>query len=293
MTAAVDQRSLSVLAPQRAGRRKDKLPITRTESVSRWLLRLLALAVFGFLLAPIAIVVAESFNGAGYLVFPLDGISTRHYTNFANDPAWVDAAWTSARIAFAAAMLATVMGTMAASALARTAARGRGLVYGLLYSPAVVPIIVMALGYYRFFSDLQWLGEWYAVAIANAVMGTPFVLVAVSAALQHVNHDLENAARSLGASPVKALRFVTFPQITTGILAGAVFAFVSAFDESVIILFIGGRGSITLTSKLWASVRDDMSPTIAVAGTLLIAVCVLLFLLSELLTSLRERKARS
>ncbi len=279
---------------QRAARRTPprKLPRTPVERAFGWALKLIAFAVFAFLVIPILIVIAESFNGVNYLAFPLEGFSLRHYEHFVNDQRWVDATITSARIAVLAAVVATVMGTMAAWALARHKGRGSTLAYGLLYSPVIVPIIVMAMAYYSFFSDFRIVGNWVAVALIYAIMGIPFVLVAVSSALHHFDPELENAARTLGAGPVKTLRYVTFPRIASGIAAGAIFAFVTAFDEAVIILFVSGSGAITLPRLLWDSVRYDLSPVLAVAGTVLIVVCVALFLLSELLTSLRERKAK-
>jgi putative spermidine/putrescine transport system permease protein len=269
-----------------------KLPATPIEITCRWLLKLTSFATFAFLVVPILIVVAESFNGVNYLSFPLEGFSTMHYSDFINDQSWVSASMTSARIAALASLVATLLGTMAAWALARAKGRGSSMAYGLLYSPVVVPIIVLAISYYNFFSDLQAVGNWIAVALAYAVMGVPFVLVAVSSALHNFDPEIENAARTLGAGPIRTLWHITFPRIASGIAAGAIFAFVVAFDEAVIILFVSGSGSITLSRKLWDSVRYDLSPSLAVAGTVLIGVCVMLFLLSELITSLRERKAK-
>jgi ABC-type spermidine/putrescine transport system permease subunit II len=157
----------------------------------------------------------------------------------------------------------------------------------------IVPVIVLAMGYYFFLSQFHLIGNWLAVATAYSVMGIPFVLVAVSSALQHFDKELENAARTLGAGPVRTLWHVTLPRIVSAIAAGAVFAFVVAFDEAVIILFVSGNGAITLPRKLWDSVRYDLDPTLAVAGTVLITVCVGLFLLAELISTIRERRERS
>lgn len=276
--------------PKSARRRPRGLPATPIELAFRWGLRIVAFAIFAFLIGPILVVIAESFNGVNYLVFPLEGFSLRHYENFLNDPSWLSATLTSARIATVAAAVATVVGTMAAWALARSKSRVNTVIYGLMYSPVVVPLIVLAIGYYSFFVDLRMIGNWVFVALAYAVMGIPFVLVAVSSALHHFDPELENAARTLGAGPIRTLRFITFPRIATGIVSGAIFAFVVAFDEAVVILFVSGSGAITLPRKLWDSIRYDLTPSLAVAGTVLIAVVVLLFLLSELLTSMRERK---
>ncbi|MGY1846314.1 MULTISPECIES: ABC transporter permease [unclassified Blastococcus] len=277
----------------RRRRAHDRLPATPTEKAFRWGLRLLVLLVLSFLVIPILVVVAVSFNSVNYLSFPLEGVSLHAYDRFFSDRSWVAATLLSARIALLAALIATVVGTMAAWALARSTSRIKPMVYGLLYSPVIVPIIVLAMAYYFFFVDLRAIGVWPMVAVAYAVMGVPFVLVAVSSALQHFDKELENAARTLGAGPIRTLRYVTLPRLASAIAAGAVFAFVVAFDEAVIILFVSGSGAITLPRKLWDSVRYDLDPTLAVAGTVLIVVCVGLFLLAELLNALREKRGKA
>jgi putative spermidine/putrescine transport system permease protein len=266
------------------------LPTTRLERIFRWGLRIVVYALFFFLIAPIVVVILESFNGVNYLTFPLKGVSTEHYENFLSDSSWMNAAYLSARTAVVTMLLATVLGTMAAWGLKRSTSRMNPVFYALMYSPVVVPIIVVAIGYYFFFVDLKLIGNWLALAMVYAAIALPFVLVPVSAALQHFNPELEKAARTLGASPAKTLRFITFPNILGGIFAGAVFAFVTAFDETIIILFVSGSSAVTLPRKLWDSVRYDLNPTLAVAGTVLIVICVGLFLLAEAYSARNQRR---
>ena len=264
--------------------------MTRSEHVYRWALRIVVWLIFAFLVIPVIIVIAESFNGVNYLSFPLEGFSLQAYRKFFSDASWIQATLNSTRIALVAALIATVIGTVAAWALARTTMRAKPVVYGLLYSPVVMPLIVMAISYYAVFSRLKLIGDWFAIAVTYSVMGIPFVLVAVSSALQHVDPELEKAARTLGAGPVRTLWSITLPRLTSAIGAGAIFAFVTAFDEALIILFVAGSGSITLPRKLWDSVRYDLDPTLAVAGTVLIAVSVGLFLLAEVYSATRDRR---
>ncbi|WP_084266020.1 ABC transporter permease [Actinomadura macra] len=277
-------------APPR--RRRKRLPATPMERALHWALVGVVTLVFAFLVIPILIVILESFNSADYLSFPPEGWSLTHYRRFFADSAWVDATLLSARIALLAAAIATVVGTVAAWGLARSTSRGKGLVFALLYSPLVIPIIVLAMSYYFTFADYRLIGQWQMVAIAYSVMGIPYVLVSVSSALQQFDPELENAARTLGAGLPRTLLQITLPSLTSAISAGALFAFVIAFDEAVIILFVAGNDSVTLARKLWDSVRYDLTPTLAVAGTILIAVCVGLFVLSELIKILRERRER-
>ena len=269
---------------------RNTLPRTPIERFFSWALRAIVVAVLAFLIVPILIIILESFNGVNYLAFPLKGFSTQHYESFFADDSWMSSMALSFRIALLSAFIATLLGTMAAWALARTKARGKALVYALLYSPVVIPVIVLAMGYYFFFSKLHLIGNWMAIAAAYAVLGIPFVLVAVSSALEQFDKESENAARTLGAGPIRTLWFVTIPQLTSAIFAGAIFAFVVAFDEAIIILFIAGGGGITFPRKLWDSIRFDLNPTLAVAGTLLIAIVVGLYMVAELIKLLRERR---
>ncbi|WUH99801.1 ABC transporter permease [Spirillospora sp. NBC_00431] len=278
--------------PPGARRRGRRSPATPTERALGWVLRIVVALVLLFLVTPIVIVVLESFNSVDYLSFPPEGWSLTHYRKFFADSAWVDASLLSAKIALLAALIATVVGTVAAWGLARSKARGKGFVFALLYSPLLIPIIVLAMSYYFTFADLKVIGHWQLISVAYSVMGIPYVLVAVSNALQQFDPELENAARTLGAGMTRTLLRITLPSLTSAISAGALFAFVIAFDEAVIILFVSGSGSVTLPRKLWDSVRYDLTPTLAVAGTILIAVCVGLFLLSELIKILRERRER-
>ncbi|MDF5751668.1 ABC transporter permease [Spongiactinospora sp. TRM90649] len=292
MTATAHGRTPSPRVIERKLRpaRRDRLPAGPLEKVLRWALRGFVALVFAFLVIPILIVVIESFNSVDYLSFPLEGWSLVHYERFFGDPAWIDATLQSAKIAVLAAVIATVVGTMGAWGLARTPGRGTAFAFALMYSPIVVPIIVLAMSYYFAFAGLRLVGDWVAIAVAYSVMGVPYVLVSVSSALQQLDPELENAARTLGARMGQTLRRITLPQLTSAISAGALFAFVIAFDEAVIILFVAGSDSVTLARRLWDSVRYDLTPTLAVAGTVLIAVCVGLFLITELIKALRERR---
>lgn len=267
-------------------------PVTPTERVIRGASLLYVALVVVFLIGPIVIVIVESFNKARYLSFPPDGLSLDWYREFLSDDSWLSAMVTSFKISVAAALLATVLGTMAAWALTRAKMRGKGLIFGFLFSPVVVPLIVLAMSYYFFFSRYHLIGHWLAIAAAYSVMGLPFVLVTVHTALQQFDPAQEQAARTLGAGPVRTLLRITLPQIGSAIAAGAVFAFVTAFDEAVIILFVAGNGAITLPRKLWDSVRYDLDPRLAVAGTVLILVSLILFAVATTIGRFFTRRRR-
>lgn len=256
----------------------------------RWLYYAFVTAIFIFLVAPIAIVVHQSFNGVGYLSFPIQDPSLRWYRDFFGNDVWMSSIRTGLKLAVIAAVISTLLGTMAAWALSRVTFRGKNLVLALMFSPIVAPTIILALAFYLFFSDLQLIGNQYAIAAAYGVLGIPYSLVTVSAALTQFDPSQEQAAATLGAGPLRVLWHITLPQIATSIFAGFLFSFILAFDEVILINFLGGGETITLARQMWNSVRYDLTPVLAVAGTLLIAFSMSMFLLVDIVGTMRDRR---
>lgn len=275
-----------------APRRAPRLPLaTRIQrNLFRWLYYLLVTAILVFLIAPIAIVVHQSFNGVGYLSFPIQNPSLRWYRDFFGNDVWMSAIRTGLTLALIAAIISTLLGTMAAWALSRVTFRGKNLVLALMFSPIVAPTIILALAFYLFFADLKLIGNQYAIAAAYGVLGIPYSLVTVTAALTQFDPAQEQAAATLGAGPLRVLWHITLPQIATSIFAGFFFAFILAFDEVIIITFLGGGETITLARQMWNSVRYDLTPVLAVAGTLLIAFSMGMFLLVDIISTVRDRR---
>jgi len=262
------------------------------ESPGRWaelvLYGVCALVVL-FLMLPIFIVIPISFSSALYLEFPPRGFSLQWYARFFDSHEWTAALWTSLRAGILATLLACTLGTAAALGLARSRFPGKSLIVGLLVSPMIVPVIVLAIGIYAAYAKLQLVGSLLGLVLAHAALGLPFVLVTVSATLQRVDERLEHAALSLGATPLQAFRHVLFPLIRPGVIAGALFAFIASWDDAVIALFISGTRSATLPKRMWEGLRSEIDPTIAAVSTLLVALSVALMLVLELL---RRRSAR-
>ncbi|MEI2618522.1 MAG: ABC transporter permease [Thermomicrobiales bacterium] len=256
----------------------------------RWFYYAFVGAIFVFLIAPIAIVIHQSFNGVGYLSFPIQNPGLRWYRDFFGNDVWMRAIRTGLSLALIAAVISTLLGTMAAWALSRVTFRGKSLVLALMFSPIVAPTIILALAFYLFFADLQLIGNKYAIAAAYGVLGIPYSLVTVTAALTQFDPTQEHAAATLGAGPLRVLWHITLPQIATSIFAGFFFAFILAFDEVIIITFLGGGETITLARQMWNSVRYDLTPVLAVAGTLLIAFSMGIFLLVDIISTMRDRR---
>ena len=245
-------------------------------------------AVFLFLIAPILVIVPLSFNVEPYFTFTegmlsLDpeAYSLRWYRTVAEDPDWLRALANSLVIGFAATALATALGTLAALGLSNPAMPGRSLAMSLLISPMVTPVIISAAGMFFFYSDLGLAQTYPGLILAHTALGTPFVVITVTATLSGFDPNLTRAAASLGAGPVRTFRRIQLPLIAPGVISGALFAFATSFDEVVTVLFIGGLDQRTIPRQMWAGIREQISPAILAVATLLIAFALLLMLVVE------------
>ena len=241
--------------------------------------------IFTYLIAPILVMVPLSFNAEPYFTFSdemlrldPDAWSLRWYRQIVTDESWRRALANSLVIGIAATALATVLGTLAALGLSSPAMPARRLAMGLLISPMVTPLIISAAGMFFFCSNLGLSQTHAGLILAHAALGTPFVVITVTAALSAFDTNLTRAAASLGAHPLVIFRRVQLPLIAPGVLSGALFAFAASFDEVVVVLFMAGEGQRTLPRQMWAGIREQISPAILAVATFLIAFAVLLLL---------------
>jgi putative spermidine/putrescine transport system permease protein len=239
-----------------------------------WLYAYAAMVLL-FLVAPILIVVPMSFTPAEHLEFPPPSLSLRWYRSFFDSAEWMDAGWVSVRAAFFTVLVATPLGTAAAYGLHVAAGPWTKILRAALVVPLIVPVIIVAIGLFYVFAKLGLINTMTGLVLAHTVLAIPFVIVTVTAGLRRYEMSQEMVARSLGANRWVAFFTVTLPQIRTSVLSGALFAFVTSFDEVVIALFISRGESSTLTRKMFTSLRDQVSPTIAAISTMLIAISIL------------------
>jgi len=243
----------------------------------------LAGAVLLFLIAPVIIILIVSFSGADYLSFPPPYLSLRWYQRFLGTPSWRQAIAVSTQVAVLTMLFATALGLLAALALVRGRFRGKGVIYAVLLSPLIVPTIITAIGLYFFFVRLKATGSIFAMALGHTVLALPVVVIIMAAALQGFDIRLEQAALSLGASCLTALRRITLPLILPGLLSAALFAFLTSFDELLIPLFLSGVEVQTLTVRVWNSLVLEVDPTIAAVSSFLIGVTTVVLGASALL----------
>ena len=253
------------------------------DRLARWLHLAFCAAVFVFLIAPMLVVIPLSFNAEPYFTFSegmlaldADAYSLRWYRNIVEDEEWRLALANSLFIGLAAAAIATVLGVLAALGLASPAMPGRALVTGLLISPMITPIIISAAGMFFFYSSLGLSQTHLSLVLAHAALGTPFVVITVTATLAGFDRNLARAAASLGAGPFAVFRRVQLPLIAPGVIAGALFAFAASFDEVVTVLFLGGLEQRTIPRQMWAGIREQISPEILAVATFLVVFVLVL-----------------
>ena len=261
------------------------LPVnaTRGQHIWYWCLRAICTLGFVFLLGPIIIVIPISFSSSSFLSYPLPGLSTRWYEAVLEPFPWMFAVENSIIVAVATTIIATILGTLAAYGLTRADFPGKALIFGLLISPLAVPLVITALGLYFFFARIGLVQTHIGLIVAHVVLATPFVVITVSATLKGFDWNLVRAAESLGASPLGAFFQVTLPLIMPGVLAGAIFAFVTSLDEIVVALFLSGPAQSTLPRQLFTGLRDQLDPSIVAIASMLIAVSVTILIIVEFL----------
>ncbi len=257
--------------------------------VARWVLYVIVGLIILYLVFPILVVIPLSFSSARYLTFPPPGLSVQWYHKFFTRSDWRDAAFLSIWIGLSVMVAATVLGTAASLGLVRGRFRGRQSINTFLVSPMVVPSIIVAIGIYFFYARIGLIGHPIALIMAHTALAVPFVVVNVSATLYGFDERLEFAAMNLGANRWRTFWQVTLPIIRPGVLAGALFAFITSFDELIVALFVSGTGAVTLPRKMWDSIRFEIDPTIAAVSTILIVFTGTLFLSAELLRRRSER----
>ena len=259
-------------------------------------LRLGAGLVLFFLILPLLVIVPLSFNSQPYFTFTREMLafeagawSLRWYRAILESPNWMLAIKNSFIVGVFATLVATVLGTVAAVGLANPAMPFKRLVTAVLLAPMIVPLIIIGAGMFFFYARFNLIGTFPGLIIAHAALGVPFVTVTVTATLRGFDRTLYRAALSAGANPVRAFFDVMLPLIRPGVISGALFAFITSFDEVVLVLFLAGPNQRTIPRQMFAGLREQINPTILAVATLLVLVSVCLLVTLELLRRRGER----
>ena len=252
-------------------------------SFGRVALRCATVLAFTFLLAPIAVIIPIAFSSGTFLRSPMPRLSLRWFEALMVPYPWLLALKNSFIIALAVTVLSSVLGTLAAYGFDRMQWRYKSVLAAFLVAPMVVPV---------FFASMGLIGSLAGVILAHTVIAVPIVFVTITATLKGFDHNLVRAASSLGAAPTRAFLSIVLPLLAPGVLAGAIFAFITSFDEVVIALFLTGPEQITLPRQLYSGLRNQLDPSIVAVAVLLMAFTILLLLALELFQSRTVKRRR-
>ncbi len=270
--------------------------------------------IFVFLITPILVVMPLSFNQepyfsftAGMLSFDPEAYSLRWYADMLhngmvapdavagwwsdmwNNAQWVRSVRNSFFIGICATALATAIGTLAAIGLSRPEMPFKGPIMALLISPMIAPLVIIASGMFFFFSDLGLAKTYTGIIIAHAVLGTPYVIITVTATLVGFDQSLARAAANMGANPITTFFKIQMPLILPGVISGALFAFITSFDEVVVVLQLADVKQRTIPRQMFSGIREQISPTILAVATVLVFISILLLATVEILRRRSER----
>ena len=254
--------------------------------------------VFFFLIAPLFVILPLSFNAEQYIHFSSkmlaldpEGFSLRWYEDmiYGTKNPWGLATKNSLIIAFFATIGSTVLGTVAALGLSSRHMPYKAAFMALLISPMIVPLIISGTAIFFFMAKVGLAATHTGIVLSHIILGTPFVVITVTATLSGFDHSVTRAAASLGSNPVNTFMKITLPLIMPGVISGALFAFVTSFDEVVVVLFLAGLENTTIPIQMWVGLREQLSPTIMAVATCLIVMYTLILVSSELLRRRSER----
>jgi putative spermidine/putrescine transport system permease protein len=267
------------------------------------------IAVLFFLVAPLVAVIPLSFTSSAFLNFTPemlsldpDAFSLRWYKalfGMCGDiednistmchNKWMTGAARSLYYGVISTVVATVIGTIAALGLSSEHMPAKRIIMALMISPLIVPLIITAAGMAFFFSRVGLSNTDAGIILAHTILGLPFVIITVTSTLVGFDKSLMRAGANLGGTPARCFFKIQMPLIAPGMISGALFAFITSFDEIVIILFIGGPDQHTLPRQMWSGIRQEISPTILAAATILVLFSVLLLGTLEMLRRRSER----
>ena len=254
--------------------------------------------VFFFLIAPLFVILPLSFNAEQYIHFSAgmialdpDAFSLRWYEDmiWGTKNPWGLAAKNSIIIAFFATIGSTILGTVAALGLSSRHMPYKAAFMAVLISPMIVPLIISGTAIFFFMAKAGLAATFTGIVLAHIILGTPFVVITVTATLTGFDHSVTRAAASLGSNPVNTFMKVTLPLILPGVISGALFAFVTSFDEVVVVMFLAGLENTTIPIQMWVGLREQLSPTILAVATCLIIMSTLILVSAELLRRRSER----
>ncbi|WP_404405690.1 ABC transporter permease [Pelagibacterium halotolerans] len=266
------------------------------ERIWYYAFRVICALILLFLIFPILVIIPLSFNAQPYFTFTQEmlrfdpaGYSTRWYDALFSSEEWLSAIRNSFFIATMSTLVATSLGTLAAIGLSRPEMPARSLITALLISPMVVPLIITGAALYSFYARLNLTDTYFSIIMAHVVLGTPFVIITVTASMSGFDQGLIRAAQSLGANQVTTFFKVILPLLLPGVISGALFAFITSLDEIVVVLFLAGPEQTPMTVRMFSGLREEISPIILAVAFILVLVSIATLTTLEMLRRRSER----
>lgn len=235
-----------------------------------------------FLLLPIVFIILLSFGSSPWLAFPPPDWTLRWYGELFSKPEWFTAVLNSFRIGFAVTVMSLAIGVPASFAIVRGRFPGRDALAALFTTPLIVPLVIIGIALYGFFLSSGLSGTFVSFSLSHLVIALPFAVITTTNSLRSFDESIEKAAIVCGATRAQALLRVTLPAIMPGIVAGGLFSFLISWDEVVLAIFMSSPDLQTLPVKMWSALRLDLSPIIAAAATLMVALTLFLLMLLAL-----------
>ncbi|MCA1026244.1 ABC transporter permease [Cytobacillus sp. FSL W7-1323] len=245
------------------------------------LLSLSCLIVYLFLLAPIVVVLLSSLTTTEYIVFPPEGVTLRWYIELIEHPEFIDSFILSISVAFGTAIIATIIGTMSALAVVRREFKGKNAIVQLIGSPLLIPSVVFGVALLQFYSWIGLATSPLSLILGHIILTVPFVMRLVVASLVGFDRVIEQAAMNLGASSIRVFFEITLPVIKSGVIAGAIFAFITSFDDLTVALFIVSTDVVTLPVRIYTYMQYQYDPIIASVSSIMIIMTVVLMIIIE------------
>ena len=265
--------------------------------------------VFFFLIAPLVAIIPISFSRSPFMLFtegmlawPPDpeawsfrwyrymvGICTDKNLTTPCSNRWMIGTVNSFFVGTISTLVATTLGTLAALGLSRPHMPFKGLIMSILISPMIVPLIITAAGMFFFYAKINLVYTFTGIILAHVALSTPFVVITVTATLVGFDTNMTKASQSLGARPARTFFKVIMPLILPGVISGALFAFITSFDEVVIVMFMASLDQLTIPKQMWAGIRQEISPVILCMATCLVALSIFLLTTVELLRRRSEK----
>ncbi|MCM3569248.1 ABC transporter permease [Neobacillus mesonae] len=251
------------------------------KKLPKFSLHFFCLLVYIFLAAPIVVVLLSSLTTTDYIVFPPKGITFKWYAELVNHPEFMQSFTLSIIVAFGTSIIATIIGTMASIAVVRYEFKGKSVITQLVGSPLLIPSVVFGVALLQFYSWIGIAASPIALVIGHIILTIPFVMRLVVASLVGFDRSIEQAAMNLGAGSLRVFFQITLPIIKSGVIAGAIFAFITSFDDLTVALFIVSTDVVTLPVRIYTYMQYQYDPIITSISSIMILLTVVLMVVIE------------